>query len=113
MADSARLRIARDAYRAYETGDRTLIEPHLSEDFTFFAPPDPGIDRATYFERCWPNADLIESFEFTRLEEIGDDEVLVTYESTKTDGQRFRNTEILTFDGERIRRVEVYFGWNL
>jgi hypothetical protein len=40
--------------------------------------------------------------------------VLVTYESTKTDGRRFRNTEILGFDeGDRIRRVEVYFGWDL
>ena len=72
-----------------------------------------GIDRATYFERCWPNADLIESFEFKRLQEIADDEVLVTYESGKTDGSRFRNTEVHTFVGDKISRVEVYFGWNL
>jgi hypothetical protein len=39
--------------------------------------------------------------------------VLVTYESTKTDGRRFCNTEILTFAGEKICKVEVYFGWNL
>jgi hypothetical protein len=37
----------------------------------------------------------------------------VTYESTKTDGRRFRNTEVLTFEGDRIRRAEVYFGWDL
>jgi hypothetical protein len=37
--------------------------------------------------------------------------VIVTNESTKTDGSRFRNTEILTFDGDKISRVEVYFGW--
>ena len=108
-----RMQIVRDAYRAYEVGDRSLIEPNLSEDFTFFAPPDPGIDRATYFERCWPNAELLESFEFVRLEPVGEDEVLVTYESKKKDGGRFRNTEILTFDGDRISRVEVYFGWDL
>ena len=31
-----------------------------------------------------------------------------------TDGRRFRNTEILGFDeADRIRRVEVYFGWDL
>ncbi len=42
-----------------------------------------------------------------------DDEVLVTYESKKADGSRFRNTEILGFEGERIRSVEVYFGWDL
>lgn len=108
-----RLKLARDSYRAYESGDRSVVEELLTDDFTFFSPPDPGIDRATYFERCWPNAELIESFEFTRLVEVGDDEVLVTYESTKTDGSRFRNTEVLTFEGDKICKAEVYFGWNL
>ena len=75
-------------------------------------PPRPGIDRATYFQRCWPNAELIESFEFKRLVEAGD-EVFVTYESAKTDGKRFRNTEVLTFEGDKIRRAELYFGWDL
>ncbi len=110
MAD--RLQLARDSYRAYETGDRALIESLLTDDFEFFAPPDPGIGRAAYFERCWPNADLISAFEFKRLIESGD-EVVVTYESTKTDGSRFRNTEVLTFAGNKIRRAEVYFGWDL
>jgi ketosteroid isomerase-like protein len=108
-----KLQLARDAYRAFETADRDLIESLLTEDFVFFSPPDPGIDRAAYFERCWPNADLIESYEFKRLAEVGDDEVLVTYEGMKTDGQRFQNTEVLTFRADRICRVEVYFGWDL
>ena len=110
MAD--RLQLARDSYRAYESGDRDLIESLLADDFEFFSPPDPGLDRAGYFERCWPNAELISSFEFKRLIESGD-EVVVTYESTKSDGKRFRNTEVLTFAGERIRRAEVYFGWDV
>jgi hypothetical protein len=37
----------------------------------------------------------------------------VTYESRKTDGSRFRNTEVLTFEGDKICKAEVYFGWNL
>ena len=110
MAD--RLQIARDCYDAYVSGDRSALDEHLSEDFVFYAPPDPGIDRATYFERCWPNAHLIQSYEFDRLVEIGD-EVLVTYNSTKTDGRRMRNTEVLTFDGDKVVRAEVYFGWDL
>jgi ketosteroid isomerase-like protein len=110
---SERLELARDAYRAFEVQDRELIDGLLTDDFAFYSPPDPGIDRATYFERCWPNADLIESYDFKRLVEIGDDEVLVTYESTKADGSRFRNTEVLTFRGDQICRVEVYFGWDL
>jgi ketosteroid isomerase-like protein len=107
-----RLKVARDSYGAYESGDRRLIEELLTDDFTFYSPADVGIDRATYFERCWPNAALIEAFEFKRLVEAGD-EVLVTYESRTTDGRRFRNTEVLAFEGDRICRAEVYFGWNL
>ena len=41
------------------------------------------------------------------------DEVIVTYEATRTDGTRFRNTEVLTFRDEQIVRQEVYFGWDL
>jgi hypothetical protein len=50
--------------------------------------------------------------EFKRLVENGD-EMIVTYEGERTDGGRFRNTEVLTFDGDEIRKVEVYYGWNL
>jgi ketosteroid isomerase-like protein len=109
---SRRLQLARHAYAAYESGDRKIVDDLLSDDFMFFSPPDPGIDRAAYFERCWPNAQWIVRYEFVRLAEVGD-EVLVTYEAEKTDGKRFRNTEILTFSGDEIVRAEVYFGWNL
>lgn len=112
MSPVDRLKVVRDVYGAYASGDRQLVEEAMGEDLVFYSPPDPGIDRATYFERCWPNSETIETFEFVRLVEIGD-EVLVTYESTKSDGRRFRNTEILRFDGEQISQVEVYFGWNL
>lgn len=107
-----RLQVARECYGAYESGDREAIERHLGDGFTFYSPADVGIGRDRYFERCWPNARSITAFAFERLVEIGD-EVLVTYESTRTDGTRFRNTEILTFDGDKLCRVEVYFGWDL
>jgi hypothetical protein len=41
------------------------------------------------------------------------DEVIVTYELRRPDGTGGRNTEILTFEGDKIVRTEVYFGWNL
>jgi len=107
-----RLQVVRDSYGAYESGDRDVIERALTEDFRFSSPADVDIDRATYFERCWPNAELIDAYEIKRLVDLGD-EVLVTYEATRTDGSRFRNTEILTLRGDRICRAEVYFGWNL
>ncbi len=112
MAAPDHLRLARDLYGAYVSGDRAVVEAMLAEGFEFFSPADPGIDRERYFARCWPNSALIDGFEFVRLVEVGD-EVLVTYESTKTDGSSFRNTEILTFAGKKLRRAEVYFGWTL
>ena len=112
MTDNDRLAIARDCYGAYESGDRRVVEELLTEDFTFSSPADVGIDRETYFERCWPNSELTKAFDFKRLVEDGDD-VLVTYECTRTDGTRFRNTEVLTFRCDMICRTEVYFGWNL
>ena len=109
---SRRTDIARASYGAYVSGDRSAIEELLADDFTFYSPPDPGLDRAAYFERCWPNAENLRAFDFVRLVENGD-EVVVTYEATRTDGSRFRNTEVLAFDGDKIVRAEVYFGWNL
>ena len=112
MSVPNRLQLARRAYGAYQSGDRSVLEELLTEEFSFYSPADVGIDRDTYFERCWPNAGLIEAFDFKRLVEAGD-EVIVTYESTKTDGRRLRNTEVLTFAGDKISKTEVYFGWDV
>ena len=46
MRSSRRLQLARNAYVAYELGDRQMVDDLLSDDFVFFSPPDPGIDRA-------------------------------------------------------------------
>jgi SnoaL-like domain len=99
-------------YTAFAAGDRDTVERLLAEDFAFHAPPDPNLDRVGYFERCWPGAGQGQSFEFVRLVE-SDDEVIVTYIGTRADGSRFRNTEVLTFAGDQLREVEVYFGWDL
>jgi ketosteroid isomerase-like protein len=110
MAD--RKQIARQAYEAFAAGDRDFYEEHLADDLTFSSPPDPMLDRDGYFERCWAGAGQGQKFEFVRVVEAGD-EVIVTYESRRPDGSGGRNTEVLTFDGDRIRRIEVYFGWDL
>ena len=108
-----RIALARACYGAYETGDRGALEPLIAEEFRFWSPVDEGIDRAAYFERCWPNHESLAAFRYIRLVPNGDDEVLVTYEAERTDGSRFRNTEVMTFAGEQLATVEVYFGWNL
>ncbi len=112
MTPSRRIELTRELYEAFAVGDRDAAERLLADDFRFSAPPDPLLDRDGFFERCWPGAGTHLPFDFKRLIEHGD-EVVVTYERTREDGGRGRNTEVLTFDGEQIVRSEVYFGWNL
>jgi hypothetical protein len=103
---------ARELYLAFAAGDREAVEEMLSEDFTFSSPVDVGLDRAGFFERCWPGAGAGQEFRFVRVIPSGD-EVIVTYELTHPDGRRGQNTEVLTFRGDRICAAEVYFGWDL
>ncbi len=99
-------------YQAFASGDRGVIEAILSDDFRFSSPVDPDLDRAGYFERCWPGAGQGQRFDLVRMVPTGE-EVIVTYEMTGRDGTRGRNTEVLTFAGDRVQRAEVYFGWDL
>ena len=86
MATQDRLQTVRDCYRAYELQDRPLID--------------------------WPTPRSSAGSSSSRLVESGDN-VFVTYESTRADGKRFRNTEVMTFGGDQVRQIEVYFGWDL
>lgn len=106
---SARRAIVRRCFEAYEKKDRGMIEPLLSEDFTFGSPIDDNISRERYFARCWPNSEHLASFSFERMIEDGD-EVVATYLARSTSGAEFRNTEVFTFRGDKITHVQVYFG---
>jgi ketosteroid isomerase-like protein len=106
-----RTQAIKDFYKAFAAGDRNFVVGLLADDFTFSAPPDPHLDRTGYFKRCWPGAGQGGDFEFIRLIESGN-EVIVTYEVAMKD-TKGRNTEIMTFVGDKIHRVEVYFGWSV
>jgi ketosteroid isomerase-like protein len=104
--------IARANYEAYRAKDRAAIEKLIAEDFHFTSPLDNRIDRATYVARCWPNSERIKGFDFINLVPDGD-RVFVTYEGHSTNGDIFRNTEIVTVRDGQIVEVEVYFGWSI
>ncbi len=112
MPDHDLVQRAVDMYAAFAAGERDAVEGLLSADFSFSSPLDVDLDRAGYFERCWPGAGRGQEFSFQRLIQSGD-EVIVTYKLTKADGSAGVNTEVLSFDGDRLRRAEVYFGWDL
>ena len=100
--------ITRATYRAYETGDRAALETLLADDFEFSSPHDPHLDRAGYFERCWPNHENIERITIEKLF-VQDNEAFVRYEITDS-GSTWRNAELLGFEDGKLRRVEVYYG---
>ncbi len=110
MPDDA-IAVARAGYEAYVNKDRPAIEALIADDFHFTSPLDNRLDRATYFERCWPNSESTEHFDFIHLVPDGE-RVFVTYEG-RAAGHRFRNTELVTVRNGRITDVEVYFGWTI
>jgi hypothetical protein len=41
---------------------------------------------------------------------VDGDEAFVTYRCVAKGGRSFRNTEFFVFDGDKVRRIDVYFG---
>lgn len=111
MSDDA-IELVKRSYAAFAAGDRAAMEAILAPDFHFTSPYDNRIDRATYWERCWPGAGQGGEFEFIHLTQAGE-LVFVTYEMHGPDGQGGRNTEIATVRDGQIHAFEVYFGWNV
>ena len=109
MSDRKRAENIRAIFAAYLSNDRKAVEDALADDFRFTSPYDDEIDKATYFVRCWRNTDWIERHELERIFVEGD-EAFVTYKCIAKGGKNFRNTEFFSFEGDKIKRIDVYFG---
>jgi ketosteroid isomerase-like protein len=101
--------IIRAIFAAYLSNDRKAVEDFLSDDFRFTSPYDDQIDKATYFERCWRGSDWIERHALEKIVVEGN-EAFVTYQCVAKGGKAFRNTEFFLFEGDRVKRIDVYFG---
>ena len=99
----------RSLFGAYRTKQRHIVEDILGEGFTFTSPYDDAIDKAAYFERCWPNSERIREHVLEKILVEGD-EAFVRDKCITTDGREFRNTEFFRFDGDKLVEVQVYFG---
>ena len=105
----------RDYFRAYEKGDRSLIEGTMAEGFTFTSPFDDAIDRDAYFRRCWPNNTNHRRFDIEAIAQDGD-KVVVVYVANMATGNpvhptaTFRNAECHAFVQRRLKSVTVFFG---
>jgi ketosteroid isomerase-like protein len=106
---SSKAEMIRAIFAAYMSNDRKVVEDALTDDFRFTSPYDDEIDKATYFERCWRNSDWIERHELEKIFVDGN-EAFVIYRCVAKGGKNFRNTEFFTFVGDRVSRIDVYFG---
>ena len=109
MAEANRAETIRQIFAAYLANDRKVVENALGDDFRFTSPYDDAIDKPTYFDRCWKNSDWIERHELERIFVQGD-EAFVTYRCIAKSGRDFRNTEFFVFEGDKVKRIDVYFG---
>ncbi len=104
--------IVRASYTAFASRDRAGHEKLLADSFRFTSPYDNGIDRRTFYERCWPNGDAFSRFDIV-LTAVSGNQVFICYEAETLAGKRFRNTELVTVENGLITAVEVYFGWHI
>jgi ketosteroid isomerase-like protein len=109
MAEANRAETIRRIFAAYLADDRAFVENAFSENFRFTSPYDDNIDKPAYFERCWKGSDWIERHELERIFVEGDG-AFVTYRCVAKGGRTFRNTEFFTFEGDKVKRIDVYFG---
>jgi hypothetical protein len=104
--------VVRACLQAYVDKDQGAIEKLIADEYRFTSPLDNALDRANYFERCWPNSPAIAAF--TVIHEATDGEcAFVTYEARTSTGKRFRNTEVHVVRDGRLIATEVYFGWDV
>jgi ketosteroid isomerase-like protein len=110
MAGMANSDVVRTAFDAYLRGDEATARPLYADEFTFTSPQDDHIDRAAFFDRCFPTASRFQRQEIRYLVDLDDNNVLLMYEYVLQDGGRFRNTEVITVQQGRITEAQVFFG---
>ena len=101
--------LVKRAFQAYELKDRSLLESLLSDKLVFTSPHDHRIDKATYFERCWPFSQQVRAYHFIKIM-VQYNQAFVLYECRSLSGIKFRNIEFFTIEGDKIREIEVYYG---
>jgi ketosteroid isomerase-like protein len=104
--------VVRACLQAYVDKDRAAIEKLIADEYRFTSPLDNALDRAAYFERCWPNSDAMAAFTVIH-EATNGERAFVTYEARTSTGKCFRNTEVHTVRDGRLIATEVYFGWDV
>ncbi|WP_035791927.1 nuclear transport factor 2 family protein [Kitasatospora mediocidica] len=102
--------VVRACLESYLAQDRARAESLIAEDFTFTSPQDDRIDRAAFFDRCFPTADRVRGQWILSVVPAGGDDVFLLYEYELKTGARHRNVEVSTVRDGRITETQVFFG---
>jgi ketosteroid isomerase-like protein len=100
----------RAVFDAYLEQDRDAMDRLLTDGFVFTSPQDDHIDKAAFFERCFPTADRLVTQEILYVVPAGDDAVFAMYEYELKSGERHRNVELLTVRDGQVVETQVFFG---
>jgi ketosteroid isomerase-like protein len=100
--------VIRTYFAAFAARDRAGVERLMADGFSFTSPYDDHIDRATYFERCWPVPAGMQPPMLTVIRGEGAD-WFVRYDAKAGSGS-FTNVEHFVVRRGRIERVRVFFG---
>jgi ketosteroid isomerase-like protein len=95
---------------SYLAQDRAAAERLVADEFVFTSPQDDHIDRAAFFDRCFPTADRFKDHELLAVVPTQGDDVFVLYEYELEGGQRYRNAEVITVRDGGVTESQVFFG---
>lgn len=104
--------VVRACFASYLAQDRDAAESLIADDFVFTSPQDDHIDRAAFFERCFPTAGRVRTQELLYVTPSHSDDVFVMYEYVLLTGERHRNVEVLTVRDSKVVETQVFFGGN-
>jgi SnoaL-like protein len=71
--------VVRECFEGYLTHDRDAAEALIADDFVFTSPQDDHIDRAAFFEHCFPTAGRVRTQELLHVISSDGDDVFVLY----------------------------------
>lgn len=105
-------KIIKSYFSGWEKKDWNIVAKNLAEGFTFTSPaPDDHITTQQFKDKCWEQASHIKTFEFPKITESGNQAFAIVHVMTN-DNRVIRNIELFTFEGQKIKSIEVFFGGN-
>ncbi len=97
-------------YSGFEKHNWDTVAAQFSDDFTFTSPNnDDHISVEKFKEKCWGTNSFVKKVSFLEMTESGNT-VFLLVEIITTDNKVVRNIDMFSFNGNKIKSIEVFFG---